>query len=149
MSGQTRLQQPSFSPIDYPLSVTAVDGWSAMTNFWRDYFLTDRLGVYAGGGFGVGGYRYTMQGAEFEEPIGGSSVVNTFAWQVGTGITYQINDRITFDTGYRFFAMTPGSTPLNVAYGDYVQPLGSYTSAFSASELLFSIRIYEPFRNWR
>jgi len=28
-------------------------------------------------------------------------------------------------------------------------PLGNFSSAFSASELLFSVRIYEPFRNWR
>jgi hypothetical protein len=41
--------------------------------------------------------------------------------------------------------MTPGATPL-AAPG---LPIGSYTSAYSASELLISIRIYEPFRNWR
>jgi hypothetical protein len=46
--------------------------------------------------------------------------------------------------------MTPGATPLAVTSGGFlVQPVGSYTSAFSASELLVSIRIYEPFRNWR
>jgi len=121
-----------------------------MTNFWRDYFFTDRFGVYGGGGFGVGGYQYSMQGSDGQIPLSGSSVVNTFAWQVGTGVTYQLSDRITFDTGYRFFAMTPGATPLAVTDGGRVeQPVGSYTSAFSASELLVSIRIYEPFRNWR
>jgi len=88
--------------------------------------------------------------AFLEIPWSGSSVVNTFAWQVGTGVTYQLNDRITFDTGYRFLAMTPGSTPLALANGGVSgQPVGSSTSAFSASELLLSIRIYEPFRNWR
>lgn len=82
--------------------------------------------------------------------MSGSSVVNTFAWQVGTGVTYQLNDRITFDTGYRFFAMTPGSTQLAMTNdGRALQPIGSCTSAFSASELLVSVRIYEPFRNWR
>jgi len=121
-----------------------------MTNFWRDYFFTDRLGVYGGGGFGVGGYQYSMQGSDVRIPLAGSSIVNTFAWQVGTGVTYQLSDRVTFDTGYRFFAMTPGSTPLAVTNGGVlVQPVGSYTSAFSASELLLSVRIYEPFRNWR
>ena len=27
--------------------------------------------------------------------------------------------------------------------------IGSFSSAFSASELLLSVRIYEPFRGWR
>lgn len=129
------------------LDVAATNGWSAMTNFWRDYFFTNRLGVYGGGGFGVGGYQYSMQGID-GIPLGGSSNVNTFAWQVGTGITYQLSDRITLDTGYRFFAMTPGTTSLGISDGGFFIPLGSHTSAFSASELLISIRIYEPFHSW-
>ena len=149
MSGQAALEVSSSTTVIevVPLDVAVTDGWSAMTNFWRDYFFTDRFGVYGGGGFGVGGYQYSMQGASSIGPLRGSSVVNTFAWQVGTGVTYQLSDRITFDTGYRFFAMTPGATPL--AGTTPSTPLGSYTSAFSASELLLSVRIYEPFRNWR
>ena len=152
MHGQTAFEivSETTSGAVFPLDVTVTNGWSAMTNFWRDYFFTDRFGVYGGGGFGVGGYQYSMQGSDGQIPLSGSSVVNTFAWQVGTGVTYQLSDRITFDTGYRFFAMTPGATPLAVTDGGRVeQPVGSYTSAFSASELLVSIRIYEPFRNWR
>jgi hypothetical protein len=56
---------------------------------------------------------------------------------------------VTFDTGYRFFAMSPGSTQLQIFSPGPNFILGSYTSAFSASELLLSVRIYEPFRNWR
>jgi opacity protein-like surface antigen len=152
MQGQTAFEIASgtTSGAVIPLDVTVTNGWSAMTNFWRDYFFNDYFGVYGGGGFGVGGYQYSMQGENGAIPLKGSSVVNTFAWQVGTGVTYQVSDRITFDTGYRFFAMTPGATPLAVTSGGFlVQPVGSYTSAFSASELLVSIRIYEPFRNWR
>jgi opacity protein-like surface antigen len=152
MSGQTEFEIISATTVGavVPLDVTVTNGWSAMTNFWRDYFLTDRFGVYGGGGFGIGGYQYSMQGADGVFPLSGSSVVNTFAWQVGTGVTYQLSDRITFDTGYRFFAMTPASTPLALTSGGVSgQPVGSYTSAFSASELLVSVRIYEPFRNWR
>ena len=152
MHGQTAFEVVSATTesVSVPLDVSATQGWSAMTNFWRDFFFNDRLGVYGGGGFGVGGYQYSMQGSDGKIPLAGSSVVNTFAWQVGTGVTYQLSDRVTFDTGYRFFAMTPGSTPLAVTNGGLlVQPAGSYTSAFSASELLLSVRIYEPFRNWR
>ena len=148
MNGETVLDAKNGTLFPaYPLEVNVTNGWSAMTNFWRDYFFTDRFGVYGGGGFGVGGYQYSMQTpAGSPLTLRGSSVVNTFAWQVGTGVTYQLSDRITFDTGYRFFAMTPGATPLSVLGQEW---LGSYTSAFSASELLISVRIYEPFRNWR
>jgi len=153
MSGQTNLRNfyNGVPDGDSPLTTTATNGWSAMVNFWRDYFFTDRLGVYGGGGFGIGGYQYSMLG-QFDATTSliGSSAVNTFAWQVGTGITYQLNDRITLDTGYRFLAMTPGATPLAATDGGpTLSPVGSFTSAFSASELLISIRIYEPFRRWR
>ena len=156
MSGQTTLGvkwSQTTEEVGIPLDVTVTNGWSAMMNFWRDYFFTDRFGVYGGGGFGVGGYQYSTQG-NYQASSGvvyykGSSVVNTFAWQVGTGVTYQLSDRITFDTGYRFFAMNPGSTPLLATQGSNFIPGGSYTSALSASELLLSVRIYEPFRNWR
>ena len=155
MSGQTKYSGVQSNIDEAPLTTTATNGWSAMVNFWRDYFFTDRLGVYGGGGFGVGGYQYAFQGPITTIPdciYDGSSTVNTFAWQVGTGITYRLNDRVTFDTGYRFFAMTPGSTMIRADFRNTTGPdliFGSVTSAFSASELLFSIRITEPFRNWR
>lgn len=133
-----------------PLDVNATNGWSTTTNFWRDYFFTRSLGMYAGGGFGVGGYRYAINDVD-QAQLTGSGNVTTFAWQVGTGVVYQINDRITIDTGYRYFALTPAVTSLAIAGGaeDPVLGIGDFTSAFSASELLVSIRIYEPFRNWR
>ena len=133
----------------YPMDTVAAGGWSAMTNFWRDWFLSDRFGVYGGGGFGVGGYQYSTSVTEGVQSIDGSSTVNTFAWQVGTGFTYQLSDRVTFDTGYRFFAMSPASNPVSLSERGVSQPFGSLTSAFTASELLLSVRIYEPFRNWR
>lgn len=140
-----RLSGPSIRAVEAALAARR----SAMTNFWRDWFLSDRFGVYGGGGFGVGGYQYSTSLAEGGQSIGGSSTVNTFAWQVGTGFMYQLSDRVTFDTGYRFFAMSPASNPVSLNTGVFSQSIGSATSAFSASELLLSIRIYEPFRNWR
>jgi len=159
MSGQTKFSgtrnDGTIAIPETPLTTTATNGWSAMVNFWRDYFFTDRLGVYGGGGFGVGGYQYAFQGPVLGVPdaiYDGSSSVNTFAWQVGTGVTYRLNDRVTFDTGYRFFAMSPSSTMIRADFPKTIGPdliYGSVTSAFSASELLLSVRIYEPVRHWR
>lgn len=138
-----------------PLDFQVGSGWSAMTNFWRDLDLNDKFSVYGGGGFGAGGYEYQTTSG----PILGIATINgqnsstTFAWQVGVGAVYRLNDRIEFDAGYRFFAMADSNLPMtaDAAIGpvNVSLPLGNFSSAFSASELLFAVRIYEPFRNWR
>lgn len=126
-----------------PLAVEATDGWSVMANLWRDYSFTDRLGVYGGGGIGAGGYRISVEDAP--GVVSGSSTATDFAWQAGCGVTYRVGSRVTLDLGYRFFDLGTASTPLLLGDGS---PAGDYTSAFSASEILLSVRIYEPFRRF-
>lgn len=140
---------------DIPLDFRLGTGWSAMTNFWRDLDINDTFSVYGGGGFGAGGYEYQTASAPILgiAQISGQNSVTTFAWQVGVGGIYRLNDRIEFDAGYRFFAMADTDVPVaaNAAVGPVAVslPLGNFSSAFSASELLFTLRIYEPFRSWR
>jgi len=81
------------------------NNWSVMENVWRDYMLTDRFGVYGGGGIGAGGY------------ILGEH-------------------RLTFDVGYRYFHINT------------ISQTGVEPNQFSSSELMFTLRLYEPFRNW-
>jgi opacity protein-like surface antigen len=138
-------------PLDFRLGT----GWSAMTNFWRDLDINDTFSVYGGGGFGAGGYEYQTTATVIPGfvSLDGQNSVTTFAWQVGVGAVYRLNDRIEFDAGYRFFAMGDADVPIaaNAAVGPIAVslPLGNFSSAFNASELLFTVRIYEPFRNWR
>ena len=134
----------SFEPPtpSYFYSVRAADGWSVMTNAWRDWYLTERLGFYGGGGIGAGGYRLTVN----DTVVSGYGHVGGFAWQAGTGTTYQLTERTTIDLGYRFFDTVSDSLPLT-AIGSGGIPAGSYVSNFYASELLLSVRIYEPFRS--
>lgn len=127
-----------------PFTVAAADNWTVMANLWRDYFFTSRLGAYGGAGVGAGGYRLTV-----EEPLGivaGASTVSQFAWQAGAGVTYSLSPQITLDLGYRFVGVGQASTPLGLGDGS---PAGDYTSAFTASEVVLSLRIYEPFRVFR
>jgi hypothetical protein len=60
-----------------------------------------------------------------------------------------ITDRITLDIGYRYFQIANSTSTGVISYVPV--PVGSEVigSAFSASELFFAFRIYEPFRNWR
>ena len=73
--------------------------------------------------------------------VSGTGVESVFAWQVGTGVTWQITQRATLDLGYRYFDLGVASTALALGGG---AAAGNYTSALSASEWLLSVRIYEP-----
>jgi len=140
LSGLTNSFEPPTPTYFY--SVRAADGWSVMANAWRDWYLTDRLGFYGGGGIGAGGYRLTVN----DTVVSGYGHMSGFAWQAGTGTTFQVTRRTTLDLGYRFFDTVSDSLPLTTN-GSGGLPAGSYVSNFYASELLLSVRIYEPFRN--
>jgi opacity protein-like surface antigen len=140
LSGRTNSFEPPTPSFFY--SVRASDGWSVMANAWRDWSLTERLGFYGGGGIGAGGYRLNVN----DSVVSGYGHVGGFAWQAGTGTTFQITDRTTIDLGYRFFDTVSDGLPLSVS-GFGGRPAGSYLSNFYASELLLSVRIYEPFRS--
>ena len=109
------------------------NNWSVMTNLWRDVMLTKHLGIYGGGGIGAGGY---LLGESFAGgPTDWYEPGSNFAWQAGGGVLWQISDRLTFDVGYRYFQIstiqqTPAITP----------------NQFQSSEVMFTLRLYEPFR---
>ena len=152
VSNRTSTFESPIGPETYLFTTTAKNGWSTMVNLWRDYELSDRWSMYVGGGIGAGGYQFSYRKLD---PVGSYQVytahnVGAFAWQAGGGTAYAITDRITLDIGYRFFQIANGTS---TAVDSYVPgpPVGSEIvgSAFSASELFFALRIYEPFRNWR
>ncbi len=128
-------------------SASARDGWSTMVNLWRDLEISSRFAVYAGGGLGAGGYRVVVNSSLPSVPdisIAGTSGVSAFAWQAGGGVVYELNDRISLDLGYRFLGLSGGSTNvlLTDAFGTSVFRIDT---AFSASEILLSVRVFEPF----
>jgi len=131
----------------------AADGWSATANVWRDWWIGERWAVYLGGGLGGGGYRYSLDGdlqffgADLE--LAGNAQVAALAWQAGGGMVWEITDRMSFDVGYRFFSIAQSDVTYTLTSS--LEPLASATEAhqFTAGEVLFSLRIYEPFRRWR
>lgn len=133
--GRSTYDAPFTSP-PQPLSSTVLtNNWSVMQNFWRDLMLTDRFGVYGGGGIGAGGYILGETLGDSTEYVPPAA---NFAWQAGGGLLWQVTDRLTFDVGYRYFHIN------TIQQADYVFP-----NQFAASELMFTLRLYEPFRNWR
>lgn len=110
------------------------NNWSVMTNLWRDLMLTERFGIYGGGGIGAGGY---ILGEQLDGETLYADPAANFAWQFGGGLLWEISNRLTFDVGYRYFHI------------DTITQPGVEPNQFSASELMFTLRLYEPFRNWR
>lgn len=139
--GQTESFQPPAPTTLYDVAVA--DGWSVTANLWRDFLVTDRLGLYGGGGLGGGGYRLAVS----DGLVAAYDHVGGFAWQAGGGAFYRINSRVTLDLGYRFFQIANTTVTLQDLATE--QPAGTYDSMFSASELLLTVRIYEPFARWR
>ena len=133
----------------------AADGWSALFNVWRDFSVSEQVDLYLGGGVGGGGYRYSMAGSvafPSEATVlsyASNAQVASFAWQAGGGVIWNLSNRVALDVGYRFFSIDQSPTTLT-GFIDGV-PLGSIVlpQQFTASELLFGLRIYEPFRRWR
>ena len=152
VSNRTSTLDSVEGPDTYLFTTTAKDGWSTMVNLWRDYELTDRWTMYVGGGIGAGGYQFSYQKFNPADTyqIETSPDVSAFAWQAGGGTAYAITERISLDIGYRFFQIATSTLPAVISYVPG-PPVGSEVvgSAFSASELFFAFRIYEPFRNWR
>jgi len=125
------------------LTLRATDIWSATINVWRDYQPYESLGFYAGGGLGSGGYRSTISGTGLASAYTGNDPVTNFAWQAGGGVFYNLSERATIDLGYRFFAIDESTAVAEV----FQQPF-TYRERYSASELLLTLRIYEPFQRW-
>lgn len=132
-------------------ALLATGGWSTTVNLWRDYDLTDRLTCYLGAGIGGGGYRFgvNQELPVLDTTVTGVGTVGGFAWQAGCGLGYAITDRITLDLGYRFFAVDGGNVTAEVVQTGIPIDTTTFDSGFSASELFFAIRMYEPFRRWR
>ena len=133
----------------------AADSWSTMVNLWRDFSVTDDVDLYVGGGIGAGGstYRvnghYQLTGIRPNYFFGGPATAQSFAWQAGCGTKWAISERVELDFGYRFFALDATTTPVTRMEGPFFRGTEDIRHAFSAGEMLLSVRIYEPFRTWR
>lgn len=104
--------------------------WTTMANVWRDVAVAEHLSLYAGGGLGVGGYGHDPDAAGPEA----ASRVTAFGWQVGGGAAYAVTDRLTLDVGCRLYGLEAGS--------------GRPAAGPPAAEMLFAVRIADPFRGW-
>jgi len=113
------------------------DEWSTMGNIWRDISVTERFGTYLGGGVGAGGGTGTAESSAAPVSAG-------LDGHLGAGVTYAVNERVTFDVGYRFHAGRLAAAQDGMSGGR----LSAGAAALAGSEVLFSVRLYDPFRGW-
>lgn len=119
-------------------SQLTTNNWSVMGNAWRDLMITERAGIYGGGGIGAGGYMLGQKNPPPFEPLQYVPAKAAFAWQAGGGLIYELTDNITFDVGYRFFQI-----------GVMQQTSLAAPNQFQSSEVMFTARVFEPFSRWR
>jgi opacity protein-like surface antigen len=103
-------------------AATATGEWTTTANAWREVPLVGDVGAYAGGGLGFGD-------AAARGPRGGG-----VAWKAGGGLAWAWTERVTFDVGYRLQGL---------------EGVGGAAGTAPAGEVLFAVRVFEPFRAWR
>jgi opacity protein-like surface antigen len=110
-------------------------GWSVLANVWRDFRCNDRFDLYGGGGIGAIGYGTSFQQISGKDPNPATTRYETgYAWQIGVGGIWNVNDRIAVDASYRVFGV------------GWTMTRSAFATGFPRNEILISLRIFEPFR---
>ena len=120
-------------------SLVTSKNWSVLANAWRDFMVTEKFGCYGGGGIGGGGI--TGFGEFDRVPATDSFTSSAFAWQAGGGLIYEVTDQVTFDVSYRWYQVNGLSSPPRIIPG----PTLDYR--YGASQVMFSLRMFEPLRS--
>ena len=75
-----------------------VETQSVMLNGYYDIDTGSKLTPYVGAGIGLAKTEATLTGLGYSQSVDD----NTFAWQVGAGVGYNVTEKITVDAGYRY-----------------------------------------------
>ena len=85
---------------------TELSVYSAMLNVYYDIDTGTKLTPYVGGGIGMARLknktRVTGTTPAGDLDLGSSESENNFAWNIGAGVAYAVNDKVSVDAGYRY-----------------------------------------------
>ncbi len=101
----TDLWVSNFAYLPVNLHYETTGSYSAMFNLWFDIPVGKfPVRPYVGGGIGAGGVTYDLDanvgnGYIYDSESGSDAA---FAWMVGAGISYDLNNLLTLDIGYRY-----------------------------------------------
>jgi len=110
-------------------SISGVDAsvTTFMANAYKDFNIAEKLSAYVSGGIGLA--YGDLDGTTGSVTVGATTVTFTdgstyddtvFAWQLGTGLGYDLTKEITLDLGYRYLGTTDFSyQTVDVEYGSH------------------------------
>jgi len=82
-----------------------IDAWTFMVNGYIEPFRFGAFKPYAGGGVGLAVVQSRNASLHFRGAFADLSLPDqtetNFAWQLGAGVAYELNERVTLDLGYR------------------------------------------------
>jgi opacity protein-like surface antigen len=103
-------------------------------NAYYDFRNRSAFTPYVGGGFGMasikadGRYDREYYGRSYSEKYGAKSTTN-FAWNIGGGVAYKVNEQFSLDLGYRFAGLGKAKTKVSDE-GDVLKTRDVYMSQF-------------------
>lgn len=86
---------------------TKLESQAVLFNAYYDFDTHTAFTPYVGGGLGFARLKGSVKWDEFPEDNGNMKNTN-FAWQLGAGVAYNINEHVALDLGYRY-----------IDYGDF------------------------------
>lgn len=124
---------------------TDVTAWSLLTNLWIDFPVHEPIGwlfgripilepltLYGGAGIGLGSTT-----ADVSNVASGKDTVYDFAWQAGTGLSYELTRRVSVSAGYRYFDLPDADIDLSVGS----TPFGNLTLDLASHEFVAALRV--------
>ena len=128
--------------------ISEVTAWTFMPNLWLDVPLhppiawifgripvLEPLKLYAGAGLG-------LSATELDTTDNVSQGKNTeylFGWQAGTGLAYDLTQRVTLMAGYRYIDLGKPEVTLRIPPSE--DPFGNFTMDLVAHEFNFGVRV--------
>ncbi|MCG8590228.1 MAG: outer membrane beta-barrel protein [Proteobacteria bacterium] len=96
--------------------------------------ILEPLSVYTGGGVGVAGIEIDTESFLVE----GDVEEKLFAWQVGTGLHYELTDHVAFTVGYRYLNLGKVEADLDGTAGE---DRGEYSLDLSSHEIRTMLQV--------
>jgi len=126
-------------PVDFTYQTNMTNRWSTTANMWYDIPIRPLVDFYLGGGIGV--HAGTLRTDDTR--VSGDENFDDFMWQVGCGIVYHHNDRLSIDLGYRYVDYGSADIGLTTTYEGselFGDPAGNYKIGLSAHQLMLGFR---------
>jgi opacity protein-like surface antigen len=114
---------------------TNVDAHTIMVSAYYDLFNIEDVAIFLGGGVGTSLLKYDTS----DQFVSGKDDDVEFAWQIGFGADYDINENMTIEGGYRYVDLGDVDADLQ-QIGFPLTDIGDFEVDLAASEVYLGFR---------